>query len=148
MNWITNWIIYPERRRKKKCSINYCNANHPCHNTADDDHSLCAPFKATVQAAIGSLALDRANAQTPIVPENVERGQQVLTLCVLSILVTAPIGAILITTLGPRFLVRTTNEEDGDGDARTATGDFGTTARNDHSNTELHIIDSSQCIDL
>ncbi|XP_069677232.1 sodium/hydrogen exchanger 9B2-like isoform X3 [Periplaneta americana] len=58
--------------------------------------------KATVQAAIGPLALDAARGQ----PEAVEYASIVLTISVLAILITAPIGAVLITTLGPRLLQR------------------------------------------
>lgn len=37
---------------------------------------------------------------------NVERGLQVLTLAVLSILATAPVGAAIITLTGPRWLTK------------------------------------------
>ena len=59
--------------------------------------------KATVQAAIGSTALDFAikiNA-----PEyEVLLARNVLTFAVLAILITAPIGAIAITSSAPRLL--------------------------------------------
>ncbi|XP_012372928.2 sodium/hydrogen exchanger 9B2 isoform X2 [Octodon degus] len=58
--------------------------------------------KATVQAAIGSVALDTARSHAE---EQLERyGMDVLTVAFLSILITAPIGSILIGLLGPRFL--------------------------------------------
>lgn len=36
-----------------------------------------------------------------------EYGEKILTVCVLSIMITAPIGAILITLLGPKLLTKT-----------------------------------------
>ncbi len=64
--------------------------------------------KATVQAAIGALALDlarqnQAGAQTELY------GIQVLTVAVLAIVVTAPIGALAIAWTGPRWLERRTD---------------------------------------
>lgn len=61
--------------------------------------------KATVQAAVGALALDlarhhQAGAQAEVY------GMQVLTLAVLAILCTAPIGALAISWSGPRWLQR------------------------------------------
>lgn len=60
--------------------------------------------KATVQAAIGGLALDAAiklgNA------EMIEWGTSVLTTAVLSIIITAPIGALAIAISGPLLLNR------------------------------------------
>ncbi|KAG0724532.1 Sodium/hydrogen exchanger 9B2 [Chionoecetes opilio] len=61
--------------------------------------------KATVQAAIGSQALDYVRQHSNN-PEDVFRGQQVVTLAVMVILVTAPIGAAAIKLTGPRFLTR------------------------------------------
>ena len=101
--------------------------------------------KATVQAAIGPLALDKAKealveagfncttlpslinssngtmrSPTPLGPREdevvddmlklcnmVEYGEKVLTIAVLVILITAPIGAIAIMTAGPKFLTQT-----------------------------------------
>ena len=51
--------------------------------------------KATVQAAIGSLALDAATNETQLY-----LGKVVLYIAVFSILITAPLGAILINLLG------------------------------------------------
>ena len=61
--------------------------------------------KATVQAAVGSIALDRA---IELGLDEIEEGRArlVLTLSVLVILITAPIGAIAIATLGPRWLTK------------------------------------------
>ena len=101
--------------------------------------------KATVQAAIGPLALDKAKealveagfncttlpslinssngtmrSPAPLGPREdemvddmlklcnmVEYGEKVLTIAVLVILITAPIGAIAIMTAGPKFLTQT-----------------------------------------
>ncbi|KAI1883581.1 hypothetical protein AGOR_G00233050 [Albula goreensis] len=58
--------------------------------------------KATVQAAIGSTALDMARTVGDPVLE--KYGMNVLTVAVLAILVTAPIGALGIGLAGPRLL--------------------------------------------
>ncbi|KAK7910069.1 hypothetical protein WMY93_014753 [Mugilogobius chulae] len=58
--------------------------------------------KATVQAAIGSKALDMAREKGDKVLE--KYGLDVLTLAVLAILITAPIGALGIGLSGPRLL--------------------------------------------
>jgi len=72
--------------------------------------------KATVQAAIGPLALDMANdalgnagdnvseEDLSILQERVLLGKQLLTIAVLSIIITAPVGALAIMTAGPRLL--------------------------------------------
>lgn len=65
--------------------------------------------KATVQAAIGSTALDMARSKND--PELQKYGMDVLTVAVLSILITAPIGALVIGLLGPRILQKPKNPE-------------------------------------
>ncbi|XP_056135623.1 sodium/hydrogen exchanger 9B2 [Lampris incognitus] len=58
--------------------------------------------KATVQAAIGSTALDMARTKED---KDLERyGMDVLTVAVLAILLTAPVGALIIGLSGPRLL--------------------------------------------
>lgn len=59
--------------------------------------------KATVQAAIGALALDLARSQDAG-PDAILFGTQVLTVAVLAIIITAPLGAIAIAKTGPRWL--------------------------------------------
>ncbi|XP_072051345.1 sodium/hydrogen exchanger 9B2-like [Amphiura filiformis] len=67
--------------------------------------------KATVQAAIGGIALDEARRLGA--GEEAERqGEQLLTLAVLSIVITAPIGAIAIALGGPKFLQKSSGESD------------------------------------
>jgi len=58
--------------------------------------------KATVQAALGPLALSKAKnmGDTDFYPI----GEQILTMAVLSILLTAPLGAVAIMGLGPKLL--------------------------------------------
>ena len=65
--------------------------------------------KATVQAALGPLALDRAKkiCDTGFY----HTGEQMLTLAVLSILITAPLGSVSILGLGPRLL---TSDKEGE----------------------------------
>ncbi|KAK7929220.1 hypothetical protein WMY93_005615 [Mugilogobius chulae] len=67
--------------------------------------------KATVQAAIGSTALDmaRTNKNT----ELEKYGMDVLTVAVLAILLTAPIGALIIGLSGPRLLQKPKNSSCG-----------------------------------
>jgi len=58
--------------------------------------------KATVQAALGPIFLD--NAIKYGLDDYKEMGEQILTLAVLSILITAPLGAVSILALGPKLL--------------------------------------------
>ena len=72
--------------------------------------------KATVQAALGPVALDNLNSSDldPSSEDFQERkalGLKVLTIAVLVILITAPIGSIAITLAGPRLLKKTSHED-------------------------------------
>uniref|UniRef100_A0A665V2D5 Cation/H+ exchanger transmembrane domain-containing protein n=1 Tax=Echeneis naucrates TaxID=173247 RepID=A0A665V2D5_ECHNA len=60
--------------------------------------------KATVQAAIGSTALDMARAKDD--KQLQKYGMDVLAVAVLAILLTAPLGALVIGLSGPRLLQR------------------------------------------
>eukprot|EP00079_Xenopus_tropicalis_P033906 XP_017947677.1 PREDICTED: mitochondrial sodium/hydrogen exchanger 9B2 isoform X1 [Xenopus tropicalis] len=75
--------------------------------------SLAWMPKATVQAAIGSVALD--TARTLENKQFEDYGMDVLTVAFLGILVTAPIGALVIGLTGPKMLEksesRTVTEE-------------------------------------
>jgi len=64
--------------------------------------------KATAQAAFGSVVLDTASKMTDDANEarGEEIGKLILTTAVISILFTAPIGAIAIPMMGPRLLTR------------------------------------------
>jgi hypothetical protein len=72
--------------------------------------------KATVQAAIGSFALDIAVDRN--FGEGAESlGRKVLTIAVLSIILTAPAGAVAIAVLGPLLLQKSSGESNvSDGD--------------------------------
>lgn len=61
--------------------------------------------KATVQAALGPVVLDEID---PAQTDQVGHAETTLTLCVLSILLTAPAGAIIISLAGPKLLTKTT----------------------------------------
>lgn len=69
--------------------------------------------KATVQAALGPLALDMAKRAANPDPNLIHVGEQILTLAVLAILITAPLGSVSILALGPRLLE--SNLKDGEG---------------------------------
>ncbi|KAJ8686521.1 hypothetical protein QAD02_022315 [Eretmocerus hayati] len=66
--------------------------------------ALACMAKATVQAALGPATLDKIDHQDP---EAKRLADTVLMLCVLSILLTAPLGAIIIMFSGPKLLTRT-----------------------------------------
>lgn len=61
--------------------------------------------KATVQAAIGAVPITMIKAGS-ITGISLETGQIILSIAVLSIVVTAPLGAIGIKLAGPKLLVR------------------------------------------
>ncbi|XP_067324721.1 sodium/hydrogen exchanger 9B2-like isoform X2 [Anolis sagrei] len=74
--------------------------------------------KATVQAAIGSVALDTARTQQD---EALEKyGMDVLTVAFLAILITAPIGALIIGLAGPQLLHKTTKDNGNEDHGQTA----------------------------
>jgi Kef-type K+ transport system membrane component KefB len=59
--------------------------------------------KATVQAALASVFLNEAKLYN-LGPEYITYGIMIQTTAILSICITAPIGAVLMQTLGPRLL--------------------------------------------
>lgn len=63
--------------------------------------------KATVQAALGPVILRRLAKNDDRTPEEEAFAKVIEIVCVLSIVVTAPIGAILISITGPRLLTKT-----------------------------------------
>ncbi|XP_076824736.1 sodium/hydrogen exchanger 9B2-like [Clavelina lepadiformis] len=67
--------------------------------------------KATVQAAIGAVALDMATEKEAS-EEVIGYGTKVLTIAVLSILLTAPTGAAAIGLLGPKLLKRSPQDDE------------------------------------
>lgn len=64
--------------------------------------------KATVQAALGPVAIDSLRNNNNTDPQLKSYAETVLLVCVLSIILTAPLGAIIITLSGPRLLTKTT----------------------------------------
>jgi hypothetical protein len=60
------------------------------------------------------VALDLARAENAQDIRKLELASQVLTIAVLSILVTAPLGAIGIHIAGPRLLGRAVQQAQGD----------------------------------
>lgn len=58
--------------------------------------------KATVQAALGGVTI--AEARKSGDPTFIKNGKEMLTMAVFAICITAPLGAILIVTLGKRWL--------------------------------------------
>lgn len=63
--------------------------------------------KATVQAALGPVTLDEVDKSDKNNPQ-IEYAETVLMMCVLSVLLTAPAGAIIISLSGPKLLTKTT----------------------------------------
>lgn len=63
--------------------------------------------KATVQAALGPVILRKLQHNPEATEEQKHYGEIILMVCVLSIVLTAPIGAILISITGPRLLTKT-----------------------------------------
>lgn len=81
----------------------FCAALEPKYNNKERAFIAFAWIpKATVQAALGGVTIATATANN--IPEYVEYGNKMLTTAVFAIVITAPLGAIFITTLGPRFL--------------------------------------------
>ncbi|XP_058055767.1 sodium/hydrogen exchanger 9B2 [Anopheles bellator] len=67
--------------------------------------------KATVQAALGPAALDLARALDAPAEEYADRAQTVLIVTVLAIIFTAPLGALLMVKLAPRWLKRSADDD-------------------------------------
>lgn len=58
--------------------------------------------KATVQAALSAVILTDAKADN--VPDMIEYGNIIQTVSIFSIIICAPIGSVLISTFGPKYL--------------------------------------------
>ncbi|XP_066303503.1 sodium/hydrogen exchanger 9B2-like isoform X8 [Branchiostoma lanceolatum] len=93
--------------------------------------------KATVQAAIGSTALDTARELTPQDTTNEKLGIQLLTIAVLVILITAPLGSALIS-LTARHLLRKSMREDLDRDSAIEMNNIGECAQEDDIELQAH----------
>lgn len=68
--------------------------------------ALSLMAKATVQAALGPVAVSTLMDERG--SEEYRHAEVVMMICILSILLTAPLGAILISLLGKRILTKTT----------------------------------------
>lgn len=68
--------------------------------------------KATVQAALGPVALDLARFQAVYNEEQHLLAQNVLVISVLAIVLTAPLGALLMTKLAPKWLKKESSSEE------------------------------------
>ena len=86
--------------------------------------------KATVQAALGGLALKEASARN--LPEYEVYGQAMLTTAVFAVVLTAPLGAIMINTLGEKWL-----EYDGDDPVELAKHGLPPRVKDDQEAVEL-----------
>lgn len=73
-------------------------------------------FYLCVQAALAPDALDKVRGDPDHSQIDIDRGEQMLTIAVLSILVTAPLGSIGITLGGPRLLSRGDEDNTPDDD--------------------------------
>lgn len=71
-----------------------------------------------VQAALAPDALDKVRGDPDHTQLDIDRGEQMLTIAVLSILVTAPLGSIGITLGGPRLLSRGDEDDTPDNEDR------------------------------
>ncbi|XP_042256686.1 sodium/hydrogen exchanger 9B2-like [Thunnus maccoyii] len=92
--------------------------------------------KATVQAAIGSKALDMAREEGDEML--IKYGSDVLTLAVLAILTTAPIGALSIGLAGPRLLTRQVTPDETENGA-TSPSSHGIGQENDNVTLEIKL---------
>ncbi|KAM7538941.1 hypothetical protein Aperf_G00000057574 [Anoplocephala perfoliata] len=87
--------------------------------------------KATVQAAIGPLALDSARRTGN--PDFIEWGEEIITLAALSIILTAPTAAFLIPIVAPHLL----QQHDPEQASVTASQD-GQTQNNPANKSDIH----------
>lgn len=63
--------------------------------------------KAIVQAALGPVCLKRLSENPDATEEEKRLAEIILMVCVLSIVLTAPIGALLISVTGTKLLTKT-----------------------------------------
>ncbi|XP_054081726.1 sodium/hydrogen exchanger 9B2 isoform X2 [Zeugodacus cucurbitae] len=79
--------------------------------------------KATVQAALGPLALDMARSLKPLDEQSVALANNVLIISVLAIIFTAPLGAVLMLRLAPLWLQHSDVSGGGGGDGSSNNND-------------------------
>lgn len=73
--------------------------------------AIAVSAKATVQAALGPVALKHLDSDDP----DRRYAEIVLMVCILSIVLTAPTGAILISLTGTKLLSKTTQPQNVEG---------------------------------
>lgn len=73
--------------------------------------------KATVQATIGPIALDLARARGDAT--EISLAKSVLVCSVIAIVLTAPLGAVLMERMAPRWLKKA-DDQDGEGETNRA----------------------------
>lgn len=78
-------------------------------------------FQYLFQAALGPSALGMLNQKPDdeIDPQEKEYANTVKLICILSIILTAPLGAILITISGPKLLTKTRQPQVLEGNKKT-----------------------------
>ncbi|XP_035670644.1 sodium/hydrogen exchanger 9B2-like [Branchiostoma floridae] len=96
--------------------VKFPEAHQPATNMTMTPTLLKGISMNLLQAAIGSTALDTARELTPQNTTNEGLGIQLLTIAVLIILITAPLGSALIS-LTARHLLRKGTREDSDRDS-------------------------------
>ncbi|XP_052863572.1 sodium/hydrogen exchanger 9B2-like [Anopheles cruzii] len=95
-----------------RLAFSYCSTLGSELNWKERSYVTLSGFpKATVQAALGPAALDLARA-LGAPKEDYGRAQTVLIVTVLAIIFTAPLGALLMVKLAPRWLKRSVTAED------------------------------------
>lgn len=75
--------------------------------------------KATVQASLSAVFLTNAKSHK-LGAKYVEYGNIILSTAILSIVICAPIGAILMNTFGPKLLPKNIEEDTDDEDLKTS----------------------------
>ena len=76
--------------------------------------AIAVSAKATVQAALGPVALKHLDEGDP----DRHYAEIILMVCILSIALTAPVGAILISITGTKLLSKTTQPHNTEGERR------------------------------
>jgi NhaP-type Na+/H+ or K+/H+ antiporter len=96
--------------------------------------------KATVQAALASDPLDYIMKNTPEDAQAVAWGNDILTTAVFAIIFTAPVGMMIINSLGPKWLDK--HVEEGEGAVAITPGDGA-----DSSSAHAEALDSHGSLD-
>lgn len=89
-----------------------CHDDGTFHTVRESTQSKRRSRPFAPQAAIGSTALDMARTKNDI--QQQKYGMEVLTVAVLAILLTAPVGALIIGLAGPRLLQKPKNSAWGE----------------------------------